>query len=185
MSDVQIQNVVAVAVLDQKLDLLSIVKAFRNVEYRPKKFPGLVFRLKQPKTSTLIFGSGKMVCTGAKSEKMARRAAKKVVREMKKAGIIILGEPRISITNMVASADVGGDVDLEKAVRVLDNILYEPEQFPGGIYRMDEPKVVILIFFTGKLVITGAKREEHIHEAADKIRTILMDNGLLHQRDER
>jgi len=69
MSDVQIQNVVAVAVLDQKLDLLSIVKAFRNVEYRPKKFPGLVFRLKQPKTSTLIFGSGKMVCTGAKSEK--------------------------------------------------------------------------------------------------------------------
>jgi len=104
-----------------------------------------------------------------------------VVREMKKAGIIILGEPRISIENIVASADVGGDVDLEKAAQVLDNIMYEPEQFPGAIYRMEEPKVVILIFFTGKLVITGAKREEQVHEAADKIRNILMDNGLLHQ----
>jgi len=151
-----------------------------NVEHKPR-FPGLVFRLKRPKTATLIFGSGKMVCTGAKSEKMAHSAVRKVVREMKKAGIIILGEPRISIENMVASADVGGDVDLEKASEVLDNILYEPDQFPGAIYRMDEPRVVILIFHTGKLVITGAKREDQVHEAADKIRNILMDNGLLYQ----
>jgi len=180
MSDVQIQNVVAVAVLDQKIDLPSIIKAFRNVENKPK-FPGLVFRLKRPKTSTLIFGTGKMVCTGARSEKMARSAVKKVVSEMKKAGIIILGEPRISIENVVASADVGGDVDLEKASEVLDNILYEPDQFPGAIYRMEELGVVILIFHTGKLVITGAKREEQVHEAADKIQTILMDNELLYK----
>jgi len=181
MSDVEIQNVVAVASLDQKIDLIPIMKVFKNVEYRPKKFPGLVFRLKRPKTATLIFGSGKMVCTGAKSEKMALSAVRKVVRELKKAGIIILRKPEITIENMVASADIGGDVDLEKASLVLDNIMYEPEQFPGAVYRMDEPKVVILIFSTGKLVITGAKREEQVHEAADKMRTILMDNELLYE----
>ena len=179
MSSVKIQNVVAVASLNQKIDLLSIIKVFRNAEYRPKKFPGLVFRLKRPKTATLIFSTGKMVCTGARSEKMARSAVRKVVRELRKADIIILGEPEITIENMVASADLVGAVDIERAARVLDNIMYEPEQFPGAVYRMAEPKVVILIFATGKLVITGAKRKEQIHEAVDKIRTTLIDNGLL------
>jgi transcription initiation factor TFIID TATA-box-binding protein len=184
MSDVevQIQNVVAVASLDQKIDLPSIVKGFMNVEYRPKKFPGLVFRLKRPKTATLIFNSGKMVCTGAKSEKMAHTAIKKVVRELKKEGIIILGKPRIKVENMVASADIHGEVDLEAAAEFLDNIMYEPEQFPGAVYRMKEPKVVILIFASGRLVITGAKREEQVHEAAEKMRAILMEKRLLFTR---
>jgi len=181
MSDVQIQNVVAVASLDQRIDLLSIMKVFRNAEYRPKRFPGLVFRLKRPKTATLIFRTGKMVCTGAKSEKMARSAVRKVVRELKKGGIIILGEPEITIENVVASADIGGDVDIETASAVLDNIMYEPEQFPGLIYRMAEPKVVILIFSTGKLVITGAKRKEQVHEAAEKIRAVLIENELIYE----
>ncbi|MCW4035725.1 MAG: TATA-box-binding protein [Candidatus Bathyarchaeota archaeon] len=177
---VRIENVVATASLDQKIDLQAIMKVFRNVEYRPKKFPGLVFRLKRPKTATLIFTTGKMVCTGAKSAKMAGSAARKVVRELKKEGIIILGKPVITVQNMVASADVGGDVDLDEAAQVLDSIMYEPEQFPGAIYRMDEPKVVILIFSTGKLVITGAKREEQAYEAAEKLKTILLDNELVY-----
>jgi transcription initiation factor TFIID TATA-box-binding protein len=180
MYDVQIQNVVAVASLDQKIDLLSIMKVFSNVEYRPKRFPGLVFRLKQPKTATLIFNSGKMVCTGAKSEKIARSAVRKVVRELKKEGIIILSTPRISIVNMVASADLHGKVDLEAAAQVLDNVMYEPEQFPGAVYRMDEPKVVILIFSSGRLVITGAKLEKQVHEAVEKIKSILVKNELLY-----
>lgn len=178
--NVEIQNVVAVGSLDQKIDLLSIMKAFLNVEYRPKKFPGLVFRLKRPKTATLIFTSGKMVCTGAKSAKLAHSAIKKVVRELKKEGIIILGTPKIKVENMVASADIHGKVDLEYASMVLDNIMYEPEQFPGAVYRMAEPKVVILIFSSGKLVITGAKREEHVYEAAEKIHGILLENGLIY-----
>jgi len=178
--DVVIQNVVAVGSLDQKIDLLAIMKVFMNVEYRPKKFPGLVFRLKRPKTATLIFTSGKLVCTGAKSEKLAHSAIRKVVRELKKAGIIILGKPKIRVENMVASADIHGKVDLESAAEFLDNIMYEPEQFPGAVYRMKEPKVVILIFASGRLVITGAKREEQVHEAAEKIRGILLENELIY-----
>jgi len=182
MSVVQIQNVVAVATLGQRLDLLAIIKAFRNAEYRPKSFPGLVFRLKRPKTTTLIFSTGKMVCTGAKSEKKARSAVRKVVRELKKAGFVIPGEPEVYITNMVASADVGGGIDIIKASEVLDNIMYEPEQFPGAIYRMEEPKVVLLLFSSGKIVITGAKKEEQIHEAAEKIRDILIEKEVLYKK---
>jgi transcription initiation factor TFIID TATA-box-binding protein len=182
--DVKIQNVVASATLDQKINLLTIMKVFRNVEYRPKQFPGLVFRLKRPKTATLIFSSGKMVCTGAKSEKQARSAVKKVVRELKTNGIIILGKPKIVIQNMVASANLHGKIDLETMSDILENVMYEPEQFPGAIYRMTEPKVVLLIFASGKLVITGAKREEQVHEAADKIRAILIDHELLYQGED-
>jgi transcription initiation factor TFIID TATA-box-binding protein len=177
---ISIENVVASATLDQKIDLLSIMKAFRNVEYRPKQFPGLVFRLKRPKTATLIFASGKMVCTGAKSEKQARGAVKKVVRELKNSGIVILGRPEIVIQNIVASANLGGRIDLEMAANVMDNIMYEPEQFPGLIYRMTDPKVVMLLFASGKLVCTGAKKEEMVREAVEKLHDLLQREGLIY-----
>ena len=179
--DINVVNVVASASLDQKIDLLAILKVFRNVEYRPKQFPGLVFRLKRPKTATLIFGSGKMVCTGAKSEKMARRAVNKVVRELKNNGIIILGKPTIVIQNMVASANLHGSIDLETAADILDNVMYEPEQFPGLIYRMKDPKTVLLLFASGKLVCTGAKSEEMVYESIVKIYGVLDDYDLLFQ----
>ncbi len=177
---ISIENVVASASLDQKIDLLAIMKVFRNVEYRPKQFPGLVFRLKRPKTATLIFGSGKMVCTGAKSEKMSKRAVNKVVRELKNNGIIILGKPKIVIQNIVASANLHGKIDLETAADIMENVMYEPEQFPGLIYRMGEPKVVMLLFASGKLVCTGAKHEDMVKEAVEKLHEILKDYDLIY-----
>ncbi len=177
--DLRIENVVATASLDQKIDLLAIMKVFVNVEYNPKKFPGLVFRLKRPKTTTLIFSTGKMVCTGAKSEKMARSAVKKVVRELKNNGIIILSTPKIEIQNIVATANLHGKVDLEAAADIMENVMYEPEQFPGLIYRMGDPKVVILIFASGKLVCTGAKSAEMVDVAVVKLHGILEDYDLI------
>ncbi len=178
--DISLENVVATATLGQKLDLIAIMKTFQNVEYRPKKFPGLVFRLKRPKTATLIFSTGKMVCTGAKSEKQARSAVRKVVRELKKSGIIILNTPNIQIQNMVASANLQGKVDLEAAADIMDNVMYEPEQFPGLIYRMGDPKVVILIFASGKLVCTGGKSAEMVDVAVVKLHGILEDYDLIY-----
>ena len=177
--DISVENVVATASLDQKLDLIAIMKVFRNVEYRPKKFPGLVFRLKRPKTATLIFSTGKMVCTGAKSDKLARSAIKKVVKELKNNGIIILGKPEIKVQNMVATANLHTYIDLEAAADILDNVMYEPEQFPALIYRMAEPKVVILVFSSGKLVCTGAKSTEMVDVAIMKLHGILDEYGLL------
>ena len=178
--DISIENVVASASIDQKIDLLEIMKVFRNVEYRPKQFPGLVFRLKRPKTATLIFGSGKMVCTGSKSEKMARSAVKKVVRELKDNNIIIKDKPSITIQNIVASANLHGKIDLEVAADIMESVMYEPEQFPGLIYRMSSPKVVMLLFASGKLVCTGAKHEDMVREAVEKLHELLEDYDLIY-----
>ena len=172
-ASIRIENVVASASLNQRLDLNAIVKGNPWVEYRPDQFPGLVFRIKRPKTTTLIFSSGKMICTGAKSEKEAKRAIKKVVLELKKSGIIIIGKPEIKIVNMVASANLAGIIDLERSTYSLGRTMYEPEQFPGLIYRMDVPKIVILIFASGKLVCTGAKKEEDVYEAVTKLHETL------------
>jgi transcription initiation factor TFIID TATA-box-binding protein len=176
---IKIQNVVASVTLNQKVDLNAVVKSFPGVEYRPEQFPGLVFRLKRPKTATLIFNSGKMVCTGAKSEKESRRAVMTVVKELKKGGIIIISKPELKIQNIVASASLGGRIDLEQAVTTLGKTMYEPEQFPGLIYRMDEPKVVILVFASGNLVCTGAKKEQDVYDAVHKLHGILEEQNLI------
>jgi transcription initiation factor TFIID TATA-box-binding protein len=178
--DVTIVNVVASVTLDQTFNLLDIMKNFKNVEYNPKRFPGLVFRIKKPKTATLIFSTGKMVCTGSTSAKMARRAVNKVVRELKDGGIIILGKPKIVIQNMVASGNLHSKIDLEVAADILDNVMYEPEQFPGLIYRMRDPKTVLLLFSSGKLVCTGAKSEAMVYESVGKVLEVLKDYDLLY-----
>jgi len=150
-----------------------------NVEFDPEQFPGLVYRLKKPKTATLVFRTGKMVCTGAKSEKEARRAVHKIVRLVNEAGISMFRKPLITVQNIVASANLSVELNLELAAMKLENSLYEPEQFPGLIYRMRDPKVVVLLFGSGKLVITGAKFEPQIQEAAEKVFDRLLELGVV------
>jgi len=177
---INIENVVASATLKQNIDLNAIVKIFPGVEYRPEQFPGLVYRIKKPKTATLVFSSGKMVCTGAKSERQARKAVMKVIDELKSNGIVIVGKPDIKVQNIVASAGLGGYIDLEKCAVSLEKMMYEPEQFPGLIYRMDEPKTVMLLFSSGKLVCTGAKKEEDVEKAVKKLKEILESKNLIY-----
>ena len=176
---IRIQNVVASVSLNQKFDLNAIVQGNPLAEYYPEKFPGLVFRIKKPKTVMLIFRTGKMVCTGAKSGNDAKRAVKTVIRELKASGIIIPGKPEIKIVNIVATANLWGHVELEDCAYILRKTMYEPEQFPGLIYRMDEPKVVILLFASGKLVCTGATKEEDVYVAVDSLHKTLKENGLI------
>jgi len=174
-----IQNIVASVTVGEAIDLDAVVMNFPSVEYRPEQFPGLVFRLEKPKTTTLIFRSGKMVCTGAKSTRDVQEAVEKILQVMKEKGIINHGEPRIQIQNIVATATLGGDIDIEKAAYMLGRTMYEPEQFPGLIYRMDEPKVVFLIFASGKVVIVGAKSKEEPTLAARRLKESLEENGLI------
>ncbi len=177
---IEIQNVVASASLEHGIDIEAICKAFPTAEYRPKVFPGLVFRLKKPKTATLIFASGKMVCTGGKSENETVHAIKKIVGMLKKEGIIIRGKPDIKIQNIVASVDLYCRVDLlnfymRSGVRG-GGVMYEPEQFPGLIYRMEDPRSVILVFSSGKLVCTGAKKEPDVYRAVEKLQQKLEEH---------
>jgi transcription initiation factor TFIID TATA-box-binding protein len=176
---INIENVVVTGTLHQSIDLNSIVRVFPGVEYRPERFPGLVYRLRKPKATTLIFSSGKMVCAGSKSERQAHKAVMKVVEELNRNGIVILGKPEIQIQNIVASVGLGGYIDLEKVTYSLKHTMYEPEQFPALIYRMEDPKVVILIFTTGKLVCTGAKKETEVHRAVAKLQETLEEKILI------
>ena len=181
---VKIENVVATAALKHRIDLKAVAKAFPVVSYRRERFPGLVFKLKRPRTTTLIFSTGKMVCTGATSERDAAKALRKVVRTLSKGGMIIMGKLEIGIENVVATASLGGEVDLlelyESETGMRGRISYEPEQFPGLIYRMNDPKVVILLFASGKLVCTGARKEEDVHQAINNLRQKLEEKNLIY-----
>jgi transcription initiation factor TFIID TATA-box-binding protein len=177
---IRIQNIVASAALNQRISLGKIVEKFPFAEYSPRVFPGLVFRLKKPKTATLIFETGKMVCTGAKSEKEAIQAVNKVTRELKSHGIPLEHKPEVTIQNIVASAELNGEIDLENVVYKLKRVMYEPEQFPGAVFRMDDPKVVFLIFSAGKLVCVGAKREQDVYTAVNKLQQMLEEQDLIY-----
>ncbi|MHA1928878.1 MAG: TATA-box-binding protein [Candidatus Thorarchaeota archaeon] len=180
----KIQNVVATVTTGQIIDLDEIVATMPNIQYDPSQFPGLVYRLEKPKTATLIFDTGKMVCTGGKSKRDSKRAVLKIIRNLDDAGIKITGKPVLTVQNIVASGDLGVSVRLEEAAMTLENSMYEPEQFPGLIHRMKDPKTVILVFGTGKIVITGAKFESQVPEAAMKIKERLFEIDLLNMDDE-
>ncbi|MFP3285810.1 MAG: TATA-box-binding protein [Acidilobus sp.] len=176
---VRIENIVATVILENALDLNLIEARIPDVDYNPDQFPGLVYRLQSPRITALVFKSGKMVVTGAKSVKQLVWAVKTILKKFMTKGIVIQGRPQIQIQNIVASANLNVIVDLEKAAFVLPHSMYEPEQFPGLIYRMEKPRVVLLIFSSGKMVITGAKRENEVFEAVNNIYDILKDNGCI------
>jgi len=176
---IEIVNVVASATIDQKLDLYDIQKKFPAVEYNPELFPGAVFRLKTPKSSTLLFSTGKMVCTGSRSSKLAVTAVNAVVEQLRKGGIKIKKDAVITIQNIVSSINLGGRVHLELAARTLPRSMYEPEQFPGVIHRMLNPKTVILIFASGKLVCTGAKKESDVYRSVNNLHSLLEEKELM------
>ena len=182
-AEVEIQNVVATADLSQHLDLEVILQVTPGARYDPQRFPGLIYRLKKPKTTTLLFKTGKMVCTGAKSSKSAKTAIAQVISDLTGNGIIIIARPSVNVENIVASANLHGAIDLENVAEQLYRTMYEPEQFPAVIYRMTEPKVVLLIFANGKIVCTGAKKEADVYFAIEKLQNTLQLNGLITRDD--
>ncbi|PWN87064.1 TBP-domain-containing protein [Acaromyces ingoldii] len=170
-----LQNIVATVNLEVRLDLKTIALHARNAEYNPKRFAAVIMRIREPKTTALIFASGKMVVTGAKSEDDSRLASRKYARIIQKLGF----EARFSefkIQNIVGSCDVRFPIRLE-GLAYSHGIYssYEPELFPGLIYRMVKPKVVLLIFVSGKIVLTGAKVREEIYQAFNLILPVLAE----------
>lgn len=179
---IEIVNVVASATLDQELDLDDIQQKIPDIEYVKEQFPGAIFRIKNPKTATLLFRTGKMVCTGARSEELAKKAVKTVIQQLKKNGVKIKGKPTIEIQNIVSAVNLQKYIHIERAVRQLPRSMYEPEQFPGLIHRMVDPKTVILIFSSGKLVCTGARKEEDVYRSVNGLNSTLEEKGLFGEK---
>jgi len=182
MIEIKVQNIVASAKFAEKLDLDMIAQTLEDAEYEPEQFPGLVYRLKNPKTAMLLFRSGAANCTGAKSIRDVRKAVDKIADRLKTIGVEVFKNPEIIVQNIVATADLGGEVNLTETAQGLglENIEYEPEQFPGLVYRIKEPKVAMLLFASGKIVCAGARSTEDVLKAVEKLSEELSSLGLLH-----
>ena len=180
----RIENIVATVNLGVDLNLEMLAEKLPAAEYNPEQFPGLILRLQKPKISALIFRTGNMVCTGAKSEDELKRAIKSLIKILNEYGAEIPMNPDIQVQNIVASGNLHAEVDIERSALMLENSMYEPEQFPGLIYRMGDPKVVLLIFSSGKIVCTGAKRDLQVKEAIVKLYDKLKDVGAPYELSE-
>jgi len=178
---IEIQNVVASTGIGQELDLEALAEDLPGADFNPDNFPGLVYRTQEPKAAALIFRSGKIVCTGAKSIDDVHEALGIIFGKLRDLQIPVEEDPEITVQNIVSSADLGHTLNLNAlAIGLgLEDVEYEPEQFPGLVYRMDDPDVVILLFGSGKIVITGGKRTADAAEAVDVIVDRIDELGLL------
>lgn len=166
---IEVVNIVVSTSLEHDIPLEKMAATLSNTEYNPEQFPGLVIRIKDPKTSALIFSSGKVVCTGARSMEKVEESIDKIIKALKKINIDIKIKPKISVQNIVASGSIGMDLNLNVLAMKLDNTEYEPEQFPGLVYKLDEAKATFLLFSNGKIVCTGTKSEAEVHKALDML----------------
>jgi len=173
-----IVNLVASASLKGTLDLYNLAMSIPNIEYEPEQFPGAILKLKEPKVSMLLFKNGKVICSGASDEKQIAQAIKKaskLVNEIQPE-VKVLRKITYTVVNLVATAALNQTVDLFQAAMSLDNVEYEPEQFPGAIVRIVDPKVTLLLFKNGKIICAGAKTEaflkKGLNKAAKMIRAI-------------
>jgi transcription initiation factor TFIID TATA-box-binding protein len=179
--NITIQNIVATTTIAKTLDLVEISSILPNSEYDIGRFPGLIYHMDNPKTATLLFSSGKVVCTGAKNIKDAQISIEHIAKELHKNKIKVDTKPKITVQNIVATHDIGTPLNLNSiSVSLgLENVEYEPEQFPGLVYRVFNPKVVALLFGSGKVVCTGAKNPDDIKIAIKKIKKELQLSGFL------
>lgn len=179
--DYKIANVVATVSfkLEEKIDLLKILNKIEDTEYNPEVFPGLILRFKEPKATFLIFSSGKMILTGLKDIPFAASAVNELMKEFKKVNII-LSNPDVKITNIVATVDFHSFINLNKAIVNMDNVMYEPEVFPALIYHMQEPKTaVFLIFSTGKIICTKIKNKTDLIKVVYELKNQLETQNIM------
>ncbi len=176
------ENIVASTTFAEQLDLDMIAQSLEEAEYEPEQFPGLVYRISDPKTATLLFRSGAANCTGAKNVEDVRKTVDIIADRLKKLGIEVHIDLKIIVQNIVATADLGGELNLTEVAPGLglENVDYEPEQFPGLVYHIKEPKVAMLLFSSGKIVCTGARSTEDVSKAVEKLSKELSSLGLLH-----
>ena len=179
--NIKVENVVANARIADELDLNYIESQLEDAVFTKKKFPGLVYRTKDPKSAFLIFRSGKLVCTGSKTEEGVRQVMDKLSADLRGIGIEVVEHPEFRVQNIVASASVGRELNLGAIVvgLELEGMEYEPEVFPGLVYRIKEPKSAILIFSSGRLVITGGKTIEDCEKSVEVLLDKLRQIGLL------
>jgi transcription initiation factor TFIID TATA-box-binding protein len=170
----RIENIVASASLNVELDLYSIAMEVEGVEYEPEQFPGAILKLKNPKASLLLFKNGKIICTGGKSEEEVKNAITRAIKALTPyTKVKKIPQPKFRIENIVASASLNVELDLYSIAMEIEDVEYEPEQFPGAILKLRNPKASLLLFKNGKVICTGGKSEEEVKNAISRAIKIL------------
>ncbi|MAH07646.1 TATA-box-binding protein [Candidatus Pacearchaeota archaeon] len=165
----KIQNIVATTSLGKDVPLTKLAKTIPNTEYNPEQFPGLVLRVKEPKSAVLVFSSGNLVCTGTKSIAQVKEVIEQVIKTLKKINVKITDKPKITVQNIVASGSIDMMLNLNYLSLELENTEYEPEQFPGLVYKLVDPPATFLLFSNGKLVCTGTKNNQQLADSMDQL----------------
>ncbi len=168
-SNLKVQNIVATTSLGKEVSLTKLARTQSNTEYNPEQFPGLVLRIEKPKSAVLVFSSGNLVCTGTKSVAQVKEVIKAVIRQIAKIGVKITQTPKITVQNIVASGSIDLNLNLNLLALQLENTEYEPEQFPGLVYKLVDPTATFLLFSNGKLVCTGTKNKQQLEEAMKQL----------------
>jgi transcription initiation factor TFIID TATA-box-binding protein len=165
----KIENIVASGAIAESIDIVAFSQTVKNCDLNKKRFPGAVYHIKDPKIASLLFSSGKIVLTGLRNNAELEKGLSVIVKSLNNAGCTTLKEPKVAITNMVCSYDLARYINLNKLVVTLnlENIEYEPEQFPGLVYRIKDPRIVVLIFSSGKLILTGGRNMDDIKKGLD------------------
>lgn len=181
MVNIKVENIVATTVIANQLDLKKVRAYLKGGEFSPKRFPGLIYHACHPKSGVLLFSSGKLVCTGTRNVDEVKKVINGIVKTLKKHNLDVVAKPPIQVQNIVASADVGRKINLSLFAITfgMERIEYEPEQFPGLVYRAKDPKVVILVFASGKIIITGGTNISDIKLAVEKLKKELSAAGFL------
>lgn len=176
-SSLKIENIVASGVIADEIDLAEISSKIEGCELNTKRFPGAVYRIDEPRMASLIFSSGKVVLTGIRNEESLGEGLNKVLSSLKGAGVNILPVPKVAVTNIVCSYDIGRFINLNRVVAKLslEAIEYEPEQFPGLVYRIKDPKIVALLFSSGKIILTGGKNLTDVKKGLDVLEASIKD----------
>lgn len=181
MADINIENIVVSTQVADELNIQQLADGIPDAKYNPEGVPGLILHFDVPKTAALLFSSGKVICTGAKTMEDVDAAIKKLIKKISSVGAFVSKKPDVKTQNIVASADFKKELHLITVAKglLLHNVEYEPEQFPGLIYRMDDFGVVLLLFSSGKIVCAGAKKIEDVSSAIDLMREKLSSLGVL------
>jgi len=168
-SNLKVQNIVATTSLGKPISLTKLARTQSNTEYNPEQFPGLVLRIKKPKSAVLVFSSGNLVCTGTKSVSQVKEVIDAVIKHIAKIGVRITVKPKITVQNIVASGSINLKLNLNVLALQLENTEYEPEQFPGLVYKLVDPTATFLLFSNGKLVCTGTKNKAQLEESMSQL----------------
>ena len=169
VSKLRVQNIVATTSLGKQVSLTKLARSQSNTEFNPEQFPGLVLRIAKPKSAVLVFSSGNLVCTGTKSVAQVKEVIHEVIKQLKRIGVYVTQKPKIEVQNIVASGSIDIALNLNVLALQLKNTEYEPEQFPGLVYKLDEPNATFLLFSNGKLVCTGTKNKEQLEDSMKQL----------------